>query len=83
MSYVIHGRQERKTTGTENKRLAEKIYGKTLTDIEEGRFFDRPKSIKMVEVIEKYMSEVSPFKRGVTSHIILTTNSYNHLTLSQ
>lgn len=64
MSYVVHGCQERETTGTENKRLAEKIYGKTLTNIEEGRFFDRPKSIKMVEVIEKYMDEVSPFKQG-------------------
>ena len=64
MSYVVHGRQERKTTGTENKRLAEKIYGKTLTDIEEGRFFDRPKSIKMIEVVEKYMNEVSPYKMG-------------------
>jgi integrase len=64
MSYVVQGRQERKTTGTENKRLAEKIYGKTLTDIEEGRFFDRPKNIKMVEVIDKYMNEVSQFKSG-------------------
>jgi integrase len=64
MSYVVQGRQERRTTGTQNKRLAEKIYGKTLTDIEEGRFFDRPASIKIVEVIEKYMNEVSPFKPG-------------------
>lgn len=62
MCYVVNGRQERKTTGTGNRRLAEKIYGKTLTDIEEGRFFDRPQSIKMVEVIDKYMNEVSPFR---------------------
>ena len=64
MSYVVQGRQERKTTGTANKRLAEKIYGKTLADIEEGRFCDRPKSIKMVEVIDKFMNEVSPLKPG-------------------
>jgi len=64
MSYVVKGRQERKTTGTENKRLAEKIYGKTLTNIEEGRFFEKPANIKMTEVIEKYMNEVSQFKTG-------------------
>jgi len=64
MNFVVHGRQERKTTGTENKRRAEVIYGKTLADIEEGRFFDKPKNIKMVEVIEKYMTEISPFKQG-------------------
>jgi len=64
MSYVVQGRQDRKTTGTENKRLAETIYGKTLVDIQEGRFFDKPKSIKMVEVIEKFMDEVSPLKQG-------------------
>src|SRR5512135_3059222 len=64
MSYVVHGRQERKTTGTENKRLAETIYGKTLVDIETGRFFDRPKSIRMVEVIDKFMTEISLLKPG-------------------
>jgi integrase len=64
MSYVVQGRQERKTAGTENKRLAETIYGKTLVDIETGRFFDRPRDIKMVEVIDKFMIEVSPFKQG-------------------
>jgi len=64
MSYVVEGLQERKTTGTENKRLAETIYGKTLVDIQEGRFFDKPKSIKMVEVIEQYMNEVSTLKHG-------------------
>jgi integrase len=64
MSFVVHGRQERKTTGTENKRRAEVIYGKTLADIEEERFFDKPKNIKMVEVIEKFMNEVSPSKQG-------------------
>src|SRR5271169_5625043 len=67
MSYVVHGRQERKPTGTQNKRLAEAIYGKTLVDIQEGRFFDRPKSIRMVEVIDKFMTEVSQFKQG--SHV--------------
>lgn len=64
MCYVVQGRQERKSTGTANRKFAEKIYGKTLVDIEEGRFFDKPKNIKMVEVIEKYMNEVSPFKHG-------------------
>lgn len=67
MSYVIQGRQERKTTGTTNRKLAEKIYGKTLADIEKGRFFDKPKSIKMIEVVERYMKEVSPLKKG--SHV--------------
>lgn len=62
MSFVVDGRQERKSTGTQNKRLAERIYVKTMADIEEGRFFDRPVSISMVEVLERFMTEVSPLR---------------------
>ena len=36
-----NGQQVRKSTETVNKKLAEKIQAKVLTDIAEGRWFDR------------------------------------------
>jgi hypothetical protein len=38
MCYVVNGRQHCESTGTTNKRLAEKILNKRLAEITEGRF---------------------------------------------
>ncbi len=38
------GSRERETTGTSNKKLAESIYAKALTEVKEGRWFDNAKA---------------------------------------
>jgi hypothetical protein len=38
LCYVVNGRQHCESTGTTNKRLAEKILNKRLVEITEGRF---------------------------------------------
>ena len=45
------------STGTENRRLAERIYGKMLTELHEGRWFEgvKAKRISVSELVEKYM----------------------------
>jgi len=59
MSFIIPGRgQIRQSTKTENRKLAERIYGKMLNDVEEGNWFEnqaRRKTLK--EMIERYREE--------------------------
>ena len=45
--------------GTNDRKLAEKIYAKTLTDIIEGRYFDsvKAKNTFFEEMVEKYLEE--------------------------
>ncbi len=61
------GTRIQESLGTDNKKLAEKLYAKVLTDLIEGRYFDKPKDITMNEVIDRYMKEFSPML-SATSH---------------
>lgn len=58
MSLNVNGRQIRKSTGTNKKELARKIFYKAQTLIAEGRWFEthKCKSIKFKEMVERYMS---------------------------
>jgi len=66
MSFTANGRLYRRSTGTSDKKLAEKILAKVQTQVIEGRWFDvaKSKNIKMVEVIDKFMEEVSILQKG-------------------
>ncbi len=66
MSFTVEGKMYRKPTGTDDEKLAEKIFAKVQTQIVEGKWFDldRRKDIKMVEVIDRFMVEVSPLQQG-------------------
>lgn len=60
MSFILPGNgQFRQSTGTENKKLAERIYRKALDDIEEGRWFERhrAKTTTFKEMTEKYLAK--------------------------
>ncbi len=61
MRFTYNGRQVRKPTETSDKRLAEKIYHKVMTQVAEGKWFERqPDHNKTFsEMIEKYMTEYS------------------------
>ena len=69
MRFTYMGRQVRKPTETSDKRLAEKIYHKVMTQVAEGKWFERqPDDNKTFsEMIEKYMSEYSILKASSSS----------------
>lgn len=62
MSYRINGRRMFESTGTKNKKLAEKICSKVSTEIFEGKWFDKKVSgsITLNELIDRYIREISP-----------------------
>lgn len=55
------GIRERETTGTSNKKLAESIYAKVLTEVKEGRWFDNAKSKTKTfdEMMEAYFTKIA------------------------
>jgi hypothetical protein len=59
MSFVCCGRQYRKSTETEDRKLAKRIYDKVKGQIAEGRWFERlpgeDKTFKMM--MDKYLDE--------------------------
>jgi integrase len=70
MEFTYKGRQIRKSTGTSNKKLAEKIYHKVLGEIAERRWFERlPGEEKtFTEMIAKYLKEHSARNKTPKSH---------------
>ncbi len=66
MSFTVCGKMYRRPTGTDSRKLAEKIFAKVQTQIVEGRWFemDRPMEVQMAEVIDRFMTEVSPLRMG-------------------
>jgi len=70
MQFTYKGRQVRKSTGTSNKKLAEKIYHKVLGEIAERRWFERlPGEEKtFTEMIAKYLKEHSVRNKAPKSH---------------
>jgi len=71
MSFVYKGRRYRKSTETEDRKLAQRIYDKVKGEIAEGRWFERlPGEEKTFrEMIEKYLSEHSARNKALKSHI--------------
>ena len=58
MSYVVDGKRKRESTGTENKKLAEKIHAKITIEIEEGRHFEnQAKKRTLKEMIGRFQQE--------------------------
>jgi integrase len=59
MNFMYHGQQIRRSTGTADRRLAEKILGKVGTQIVEGRFFEtREETIRTFEeLMARYLTE--------------------------
>ena len=66
-SICYQGKRIQESLKTDNRRLAEKFHAKVLTDIVEGRYFEKPVDITVNEVLERYMKEFSPLL-SPTSH---------------
>jgi integrase len=71
MRFTFNGKQEMMSTGTRDKALARKIEAKLLTDIVEGRWFEKPvgASKSLRELLDKYLEEHSARNKAPSSHI--------------
>jgi integrase len=69
MSFRVNGRKVTESTKTSNKRRAETIYATRLANLVEARWSEKgiPVDMAMVEVIDRYMAEFSPYL-APTSH---------------
>ncbi len=69
MCFVYEGRFVRKSTETRDRKIAEKIYHKAMTDVAEGKWFERSpgEEITFKEMMEKYLSEHSSRSKSVSS----------------
>jgi integrase len=70
MSFTYNGRQVRQSTETDDKKLAEKIHHKVMTEVAEGKWFDRPVGERKTfgEMMQKYMAEHSLHNKTPLSH---------------
>ena len=86
MSLMVDGRQHCESTGTSNKRLAQKILDKRKGEIAEGRF-NLPKSNPplLQEWAEQFLGSVSHpnMKRTYDSCIQMLLNFFGDARLSQ
>ena len=64
MGFNVNGKQVRKSTGTDDKKLAQRVYAKAKGLVAEGKWFDRlqgeDKTFK--EMMDKYKAEYLPLK---------------------
>ena len=68
--FNYQGRQVRRSTETTDKKLAQMIYAKVLTDIVEGKWFERPlgEDKTLSELFDRYISEYSTHNK--TKHTV-------------
>jgi integrase len=58
ISFSYRGRQVRHSTETDDKKLAEKIYHKVMTEVVEGKYFSSPvEDVTFQELAEDYLSD--------------------------
>jgi integrase len=71
MRFTYKGRQIRKPTETTDKKMAERIYHKVMTQVAEGKWFDQPfgsdKTVR--ELLEKYLKDHSARNKAPRTHI--------------
>lgn len=70
MRFHYQGRQIRRSTETTDKKLAERIYGKVLGLIAEGKWFDRPPGHdkRVADMLDRYLTEHSAPNKAATTY---------------
>ncbi len=70
MSFSHNGRQYRRSTEAEDKKLATRIFDKIKGELAEGKWFDTAPVQKCTfsELIDKYMEEYSAVNKAASSH---------------
>jgi integrase len=83
ISIKVGRRRIRESTGTENRKLAEKIHAKVIIEIQEDRYFEtaKAKRITFREMAEKYMGSHEKTRDFYTLKQILP--AFGHLTLHE
>ncbi|MCX5814014.1 MAG: site-specific integrase [Proteobacteria bacterium] len=71
ISFSHNGKQVRHSTETNDKKLAEKIYHKIMTEVNEGKWFEKLPGTTMVfeDLMTKYMREHSSKNKTPKSHV--------------
>ena len=71
MSFTYNGRRYRRSCETTDRRLAEKIYHKVMTEVIEGRYFQRlpGETITFREMMERYLKESTSSKAPGTQRM--------------
>ena len=70
MSFRVNSRRIFESTETTNKKMAEKIYAKRLTEITEGKWFqNEARKRRFEELREKYMTEHSMINKTPTTQV--------------
>lgn len=79
MSFIFQGKQVRRSTGTENKKLAEAILAKVKVKIVEGTFFDKleEQERSFSEMMDRYLKERSVLKSPASC--LRDRQNMNHL----
>jgi hypothetical protein len=70
MSFTVNGVQERRSAETTDKKTAQKIYHKVMTELAEGKYFKKPIGTKKTveEMIEQYLEVYSKPNKAASSH---------------
>ena len=70
MSFTYQGRQYRRSTETEDKKLATRIFDKLRGEVAEGKWFERlpGEHCKFRDLMEKYIAEYSAVNKAASSH---------------
>jgi hypothetical protein len=70
MSFTHNGEQHRRSTETEDRKLALRIFDKLKGEIAEGKWFEKPPGdgYKFKDLMDKYMAEYSAVNKAASSH---------------
>ncbi|MBW2673254.1 MAG: site-specific integrase [Deltaproteobacteria bacterium] len=70
MSFSCNGRQYRRSTETQNKKLATRIFDKLKGEIAEGKWFEKQPGdgYTFEDLMDKYMVEYSAVNKAASSH---------------
>lgn len=81
-SFTEKGKRIQISTGSDSRKLAERIYAKALTDLQEGRWFEKQKakSTTFEEMVGKYLQKYYRIRDEHTVKKLLPF--FGHLTLS-
>lgn len=82
ISITQEGKRIQLSTDTDNKKAAEKVYAKVLTEIHEGRWFNREKAktITFEEMVNKYMQKYKRTRDQYSVKLLLPV--FGHLRLA-
>lgn len=77
---VLKGRKVEESLNTRNRKLADRKFADILLKIEDGSYFEEPVTVPRIrEVIDKYMSDVSPCQKSHQRNEEIAFHWYDYL----